>query len=267
LVNTGAGLGVFPDDVGVLGHSDEWTFANSPFVQRDQFQTLVFRTLPGRALTFMTWNAKRFTPLMQTTEDLANLASAGLLDTSDLTDQEIGTFIGQQGADVVALEELFRAEGAKAIADAANQVRLANGLPPYEVVGSSDLAPSILQSLPGDVSLRPDETNGGVYLLSARRVIRTGYRVYDTCKGEDCFKAKGVVWARVSTDPPEAFEPCDEGLPCPMPASGDHFVDVFATHLNGPTPLVCVFPEVGAAYAATWAALAVRGVASSPRRA
>jgi endonuclease/exonuclease/phosphatase family metal-dependent hydrolase len=252
----GVGLGTFPEDIGALVSSQMWTVADSPLVQRANFQTLLVKPAPGNPISFMTWNVKRFTALMQRVEDLASVVSSELLDTSGIGDDQIATFIVDQNVDVVALQEVWRSKSALKIRDVANELRRARGLPEYTLVNSSDLAPSILGELAAQVSLRPDETHGGTYILSARTVMQSGYEVYTDCKGEDCVKAKGVVWARISTDPPSAYTACETGLPCREPtASGDHFIDVFATHLNAPTPYVCAVPLASALLSSVYGSL------------
>jgi hypothetical protein len=86
--------------------------------------------------------------------------------------------------------------------------------------------------------------------------MQTGYEVYSTCKGEDCFKAKGVLWARVSTDDFAAPGACAAtGQPCVAPPSGDHFVDVFVTHLQAPDPIACKVGPVATALSAAYASV------------
>jgi hypothetical protein len=247
---TPGAMGTFPEDNGASAPTQMWTQPNTPLGRRDRMQTLAFRSPPGNALTFMTWNVKRFTPFMQTLEDIASLVTP-LLDTSGVSDTAIGNFIGDHPTDVVALQEVFRSYSAEAIQVAANQRRALAGLPPYQLVGPIDFGPSILTNLTPDPFLRqPDETQGGTYILTSRRVMLTGYRVFTACKGEDCLKAKGVLWARISTDPPDAGVPCDVGVSCPPKPSGDHFVDVFATHMNGPDPIACGIAGVATALSA-----------------
>jgi hypothetical protein len=165
--STDTDLGAFPEDLGILGLNRMWNVTGTPFGLRRNLQPLVFKPPPGNALTYMTWNVKRFTKLMQTVEDAVRPAFPAL-NTSSISNASVGEFIGQKFADVVALQELWDADGAEEILKAANTVRRAKGLVPYEMVGPSDFAPSILAQLPGNVSLRPDQTNGGVYIFSAR---------------------------------------------------------------------------------------------------
>ena len=203
----------------------------------------------------MTWNVKRFTNLMKGLETIASPflpPSKRPLDTSGVTPEQIGAYIGGYGADVVALQEVWVAAEAPRIQEAANQVRRAAGKPEYNLVKGPDHIPSVLFELPADPALRPDESQSGLFILTTRKVRASGTLVYDSCKGDDSFKAKGALWARISTDEETpANLSCwaneSPGSNCPPHPSGDHYVDVFTTHMNNDEPYACTVPEVYAA--------------------
>jgi hypothetical protein len=62
------------------------------------------------------------------------------------------------------------------------------------------------------------------------------------CRGEDCLKAKGVMWTRLALNHPELADPTclkGRGTSCDKPPSGDDYVDVFTTHLQADDPMLC----------------------------
>ena len=83
-------------------------------------------------------------------------------------------------------------------------------------------------------------------------LAQTGRHVFSKCKGEDCFRAKGVQYARLLLNPPELdnlvchgeFSPEGPGhtgpaAACPPLGSGDQFIDIFNTHLQADDPQLC----------------------------
>jgi hypothetical protein len=87
------------------------------------------------------------------------------------------------------------------------------------------------------------DTQGGLWVMSHLPLASQNYHVFtsDSCRGEDCWKAKGVQWVRLMLQDPGSFEPkCRTStMNCNKPPSGDDFIDVFNTHLQANEPLLC----------------------------
>jgi endonuclease/exonuclease/phosphatase family metal-dependent hydrolase len=239
---TAKAIGMFPQPTAPLPSSDLWRAPGNAFAKRENYQTLLLGRAPVQPLTYMNWNVKRFTSYMTAVEYVGLQTQNGpgsTLVTSNISSKEIGEFIGAQRADIVGLEEVWSQDAAAELLAAANQRRSKYGLAPYEMVTPPEFSPGVVQLLPKDSLLRFDETHGGTYIFTSQRILQTGSRTYTACQGEDCFKSKGVTWARISTDPPPPPGRCGEGGACQLPPSGDHFVDVFVTHLNAPKSELC----------------------------
>jgi hypothetical protein len=75
------------------------------------------------------------------------------------------------------------------------------------------------------------------------------------CRGDDCLKAKGVQWVRLNLNPPGGpASTCNHTLKlegttgaseiaasCPPSPSGDHYVDIFNTHLQANNSPICKY--------------------------
>ena len=216
-------------------------YAPSDFTRTD-WQTVLFTRPRGFDLAIATWNVRRF-------ESLFEASGFGDVDRAD-----IGTFLA--GHDIVAIQEGWNRDHVTEIFTAANVKRAADGKPAFALYGPIDYEPQYSEVLATLVDSASD-TQGGLWVMTHLPIASKGYKIYgqDTCRGEDCFKAKGVQWLRVMLQDEEDFEPkCRRSdLHCNKAPSGDDFVDVFNTHLQANEPLLCSlagWPDKGEVLAA-----------------
>jgi endonuclease/exonuclease/phosphatase family metal-dependent hydrolase len=220
------GAGAFPEEMALAGTTTSIvngvpTTVGVPATRvrdldRSLWQTLRFATPRGVGLTFATWNVKRFTTFMHDAERLAGSGDA--LDDGKIPASYVGRYAGELRADVLALEEAWDHDQVLTIRDEANAWRAAHGLAPYFLIGTIDY--------PTRHGIDFDATQGGVFILSAYPATRIDTHAFDACRGEDCLKRKGVLHARLNFGATSTPGPNDP------PASGDQFIDVYATHLN-----------------------------------
>lgn len=178
---------------------------------------------------------------------------------------DIGDFLAP--FDVVALQEGWDDVQVKTILKYANLQRAALGKPPFDLHGPVDFNPSLSKAIeqtvgtgalcawstvqPGASKEGKCETSGthsGLWVLTSLQLAMAGREVYDKCKGEDCFRAKGVQWLRLLLNPPEIENHACHGelfdaqvtqSSCEPLGSGDHFIDLFNTHLQASNPELC----------------------------
>ncbi len=239
--------------------------------RRDLWATLDFHKPAGRALSLMTFNVKRFTDYMDCFETMGDYLSTGTphFRDSGVDPAKIGRFLAPY--DIVAVQEAWDDEELDALVSAANLERAQLGKPPFlkhgppvhpdtQTVWSAlgdarSSAEGLVQAAadeiggeclvtvpPGTADTDPD--HGGVYLLSSFPQADGGWRVFDgdaedpgtkqprpECRGEDCTKAKGVLWSRLWLGAPAPD--------CPGRCTGaqDEWLDVFTTHLNADATL------------------------------
>jgi hypothetical protein len=224
------GIGFMARTQNVVGMSPDLAisrYAPSDFTITD-WQTVLFTRPKGFDLAVTTWNVRRFEALFQSAAFLA-------VDAND-----IGQFLALN--DVVAIQEGWDREQVKKIFDAANLVRAGANLPPYNLYGPIDHQPAMSEVTQTIVDGFTD-TQGGLWVMSHLPLATQGYHIFtaDSCRGEDCWKAKGVQWVRLMLQDPADFDPkCLRGkLGCNKPPSGDDFVDIFNTHLQANEPLLC----------------------------
>lgn len=207
--------------------------------------SLLFGTPQGHRVKYMSWNIKR--------------SSIGALGGpfQEVEDAEVGKFLADK-ADVIALQEGWNIEQVEAIVKAANERRATLGLAPLAAYGPNDAVDSAWRYVVGAVGggFTAEGTSSGLWVLSALPVAATGFKKFSTCKGEDCFKAKGVMWARLMLNPPNGVNDSDacaqriwpnktgslgrhEGRGCGSPPSGAEYIDVFTTHTQSPAPEMC----------------------------
>lgn len=202
-------------------------YAPSGFTRTD-WQTVLFTRPRGFELSIATWNVRRF-------ESLFESSGFGGVDRAD-----IGTFLS--GHDIVAIQEGWNRKHVEEIFAAANAKRAADGKPLFALHGPIDYEPEYSEVLATVVDAASD-TQGGLWVMTHLPIANKGYKIYDqtSCRGEDCFKAKGVQWLRVMVQDEEDFEPkCRRSpLHCNKAPSGDDFVDLFNTHLQATAPLLC----------------------------
>ena len=215
------------DLVGMSPDLPVGSYASSDFAIKN-WQTVLFTRPKGFDLAITTWNVRRFESLFQSAEFNA------------VDPNNIGQFLAKN--DIVAIQEGWDRDQVQKIFAAANLVRAGAGLPPYNLYGPIDVQPAMSEVTVSIVATVTD-TQGGLWVMSHLPLASQGYHIYsnDSCRGEDCFKAKGVQWVRLMLQDPADFEPkCLTGmLGCNKPPSGDDFIDVFNTHLQANDPLLC----------------------------
>jgi hypothetical protein len=255
-VQPGIGFAVYPydpNDPTVLGGLPEDDVASTPLLTqllayRTHAMSLLFGEPKGFKADFMTWNIRR-----SSTDQLAG-------DFKVVSDTAVGNYIGSKTSDksIVALQESWDKGKMKTLLDAANETRVQAGLGKLYAEGPPDFAGDMfhkaIQTVAG-IAIGNDGTNGGIYTLSARPIVDHAFMTFenencqDCCKGEDCFKAKGVLWTQIQLNPPtpaktqcviqRAASHFSPAPPCDQPPSGDEYVDVFNTHLNATNPQLC----------------------------
>ena len=244
-VQPGIGFEAFPFEAGntgqITGGLPEHTVATTTLEQLTKYRTLAMSLLFGKPkgfdADFMTWNIRR-----SSTKPLAGAFKS-------VADSDVGTWIGMHTGDrsIVGLQEGWDKDKMKTVLDAANEERVAHGKTKLYWAGPPDFSPGPLRNAVQDVAgifMGNDGTNGGIYTVSALPVGEHAFHVYstDACKGEDCFKGKGVLWTRIILNPSTASKAkCElqSEVPCDQPPSGDEYVDVFNTHLNATDPELC----------------------------
>ncbi len=197
--------------------------------------SLLFARPKGFKAQFMTWNVRR--------SSISKLAGP----FSQTTDDAVGTWLADK-ADVIGLQEGWNQVMMAQVVNRVTIQRAQLGLEPFYLYGPPDVEggwfKDMLSNLGGIVAGGNEGSSGGTWILSKFPIGPHGFHVYsaDACKGEDCFKAKGVLWARIMLNPPTpANTNCSvfKGGTCGPPPSGDDFVDVFDTHLQATNTDVC----------------------------
>lgn len=207
--------------------------------------SLLLGTPKGHRLKYMSWNIKR--------------SSIGALGGpyQDVPDADLGKFLADK-ADVIALQEGWNVGQVEAIVKAANDFRATLGKPAFVAYGPNDEVDSAWRMVVGSVGggFTSEGSSSGLWILSSLPAAATGFKRFSTCMGEDCFKAKGVMWVRLMMNPPNGVNDSDacaerlypnklgtlsrhEGRGCGAPPSGAEYVDVFTTHTQSPDPVLC----------------------------
>jgi hypothetical protein len=199
---------------------------------RSQWPTINFAPPRGFPLRIMSWNVRRF----------GSDTFSPAFDA--VSEAKIGAFLALN--DVVTIQEGWDHDEVLKVLDGANAVRTAAGLPKFELTGPGNFS-SEKSALLTKVVSTVSSTTGGIYVMSHLPVVSQGYQAFPakTCRGEDCFKAKGVLWTRLALNSPDTANPaCVKGsvagtAGCPKLPSGDDYVDVFSTHLQADKPMLC----------------------------
>lgn len=153
---------------------------------------------------------------------------------------------------MIGLQEGWDKDKMKAVLSATDDRRKQLGLTPFYFEGPPDVAggifKDILRSAIQEVEGGDEGSNGGVWTLSKNPIGPHDFHIYsaDACKGEDCFKAKAVLWTRIMLNAPSPTNTgCTSagmvlgGSRCKPPPSGGDFIDVFNTHLNATDTSLC----------------------------
>ena len=246
-----AGNGAMPEEAAT------WFPQPDVSTRRTFWQTILFSRPNGFPISFMSWNVRR--------SKYPRLAG----DFSVVSDDDVGRFLAHY--DVVAIQEGWNIKQVDRILEVANQER-ATHLPPeppfhktavvdFKIPAFRSLVQAMGKGLDSDLGL-DQSSNGGLWIFSKYKIADQDYVTFhdeshDACKAEDCFKAKGVQWARLMLNPPsdtnsgpdcEVWEPvwtdqnpADVFEPtrgCDAPPSGSQYIDVFNTHLQA-DPELC----------------------------
>jgi hypothetical protein len=238
----GVGFGVFPKRLYSIGGGiPELSegIQSELETNRRLLLTLLLGRPRGFPLQYMTWNVRRS----------ATSALAG--DYEKVSDVAIGKYLASLGADVIGLQEAWNPFKLKLLLAAANDARAAASppLPPLEAYGpvnqKNTAVREIFRMIGGAVIGDDGGGSGGLYTLTSLPIAKFDFRPFsvDSCKGEDCLKAKGVQWTRILLNPPTpANSTCyniNDHRYCPPPPSGGEYVDVFNLHLQAPNPVLC----------------------------
>lgn len=216
---------------------------------RTQWETILIGRPKGFPLKIMSWNIRRFK---------SDLFKG---EFSSVTNKDIGKFLALN--DVVAIQEGWDTQSVFEIWKEANLVRTAHGLPPFQTpYGPPHFTFSewlgVTERISEEVLGEP-ETQGGLWIFSHLPAKQTGQYVFQPngnkayCQGEDCLRAKGVQWVRLNLNPsdgpgtdcnhPEKSgsrkRPIEKPNHCQYSPSGDHYVDIFNTHLQAGNTTVC----------------------------
>lgn len=213
----------------------------APWVDRRQALTLLFGHPQGFSRSYMSWNIRR--------SEISKLA--GPFDVVD--DADVGLFLAGHRpwsnfpVDVAAVQEGWSLTKMESVLFAANYWRKGQGLDPFYAYGPVDFPDTAWRKVINMVAapfLGNEGSTGGLWILSPLPSAGSGFHAFKACKGEDCFKAKGVQWVRLMLTPPTPLnmdEKCLESpnIPCPPPFSGGDYVDVFNVHLQSDNPELC----------------------------
>ena len=210
-------------------------------LDRSQYVTLLLREPPSVPLKVATFNVVRFGKTLDWL--ISNTVFREEVALEELAEQ-------MYRYDAVGLQELWTEEEAVLLLKLVNRLRRAEGLEPMRSYGPpvwSDEDREAIEARVREAEAEGErveartDANGGVYLFTSLPVLAHSFMVYEACRGEDCFKPKGALWARLGLHP-TLGRACEAALkePCGAPATGDEFVDVFVTHLQAKKPKLCV---------------------------
>ncbi len=231
------------------GHN---TLSNNPVGQSERrmtWQTILIGRPKGFPLKFMSWNIHRFK-----SDSLQE-------DFKYVTNASIGRFLALN--DVVAIQEGWDSKAVEEILQHANIRRKENGLPPFNKYHPPQVVTPQKQKFLEHASskiLGENEVHGGTWIFSHLPAKAQGQWVFQDegkpyCRGDDCFKAKGVQWVRLNLNPADGpAAKCNldfksevlqgtkpDSASCPLSPSGDHYVDIFNTHLQANNSPVCTY--------------------------
>jgi hypothetical protein len=230
------GLGSMPEEIASIQMNSGWD--TSPHKDRRFAQTLLLGPPRGFPKTYMSWNVRR-----------SSMSSLGGIFTNAVADEDVGRFLADM--DVVALQEGWNLVMMSRVLNGANQRRAALGLPAFAAHGPVDFDLSTFKTVVSTLVapiLGYEGTTGGLWVYSSLPLAAEGFHSFKACKGEDCFKAKGVQWVRLYLNPPsptnsgptcKSPSPDNPAAGCDFPPSGGHYVDVFNTHLQASGTKIC----------------------------
>jgi hypothetical protein len=252
----GFGLGVqavkngggFPEE---LTTSDLPNQSTGEIRFRRRLQTILLGRPEGFNLRMMSFNIHRF---------YGNNLNGPFAKVST---QDIGNFLHEKGADIIAIQEGWDEAQVKSILAALNLRRKAEGKSVMMAHGPGDFEQSWHWAITGFTGSflageDPYATHGGLWIFSPFESAQVDHHIFtptEACRGDDCFKAKGVQWVRLLLNTPNttntfcrqtvnwASTQVEIPARCPLPPSGDHYIDVFNTHLQAENPPLCKFQE------------------------
>ncbi len=234
---------------------------------RASLPTLLFGPPPKQAqfpLKVMSWNLRLF-------------ESDGLRNPfQDINMQQYASIMATQ--DIVAIQEGWYRPYVQDVLDEVNKIRAAKStgqhpLPPMHLLGPVDFSPSLSKAIEQsvgtfalctaatfqknqDAECETSGTHGGLWIMTHLPLMKSDRMVFEEncpdgkacCKGEDCFRAKGVQYVRLGlTHVSLAKEQChgefgggdEQPAACKPLDSGDQFIDIFNAHLQSSNPTLC----------------------------
>jgi len=238
---------------------DGGTSYASPWADRRKALTLLFGPPQGFAKRYMSWNIRR-----------SSIGKpAGPFSAVD--DADVGRFLagdrpGSDGPnDIVAVQEGWNLEMMDRVLEAANGWRKSVDAEAFRAYGPVGFELSSFRKVVKAVAgafIGDEGTTGGLWVLSPLPAGGTSFHAFKTCKGEDCFKAKGVQWVRLMLNPPspqntdnKCLEAAHES--CAPPPSGGDYIDVFNVHMQASNTELCKYDNLRGDIAAALAALVV----------
>ena len=230
-----------------------------PWDDRRRALTLLFGPPQGFAKRYMSWNIRR--------SSIGKLAGP----FSAVDDADVGRFLAGDGPwagspnDIVAVQEGWNLKMMDRVLQAANDWRRSVGAPEFRAYGPVDFQLSTFRQVVDAVAgafIGNEGTTGGLWVFSPLPAGGSSFHSFEACKGEDCFKAKGVQWVRLMLNPPSSQnmdKKCLEARheSCPPPPSGGEYIDVFNVHMQSSNPELCKYDNLKGDIKAALAALVV----------
>ncbi len=237
-------LGGLPEDIDRQDLPHQQT---KEVIRRRRLQTVLLGRPQGFKLKMMSFNIRRFY-----SDSLKG-------KFKKVTPEKIGQFLDEQGADIIAIQEGWDSVQVKAILTKLNTLRKARKVPEMKAYGPLDFDRAFhlaVQETTGGIFAgeTSGETHGGLWIFSPLESVRDDGHVFtpgEACRGEDCFKGKGVQWVRLLLNPPTLTNTiCRQTVTvgdvsqeisakCPLPPSGDHYIDIFNTHMQASGTTLC----------------------------
>lgn len=248
--------GGLPEDISLV---DNPNLQTGEVRRRRRLQSVLLGRPQGFKLKMMSFNVRRFY-----SDSLKG-------DFKKVTPEKIGQFLDEQGADIIAIQEGWDSVQVKAILTKLNTLRKARKVKEMKIYGPVDFNRAFhlaVQETTGGIFTgeTSGETHGGLWIFSPLESARQDGHVFtpgEACRGEDCFKGKGVQWVRLLLNPPTLTNTaCRQTVTlgdrtfeipaqCPLPPSGDHYIDIFNTHMQASGTTLCSDSALGALAANT----------------
>lgn len=213
---------------------------------RSEYISLIFKKPEGVPFTFLSWNVAHWGSDLEWRISGSPFEPVAISQLAEV----------MYPYDIIAIQEMWDRDDAIGLRNTVNNRRAAAGLPPMQLIGPASHPPAFLQLFGGGLF---GDGHAGLFILSRFPVIAQDSTGYEDCRGEDCFKPKGVQWARLALRTPTAEDlssNCRQHVPgssCPTTPTSEMYIDVFNTHMQARNPQLCdLTPNDRIAY---WAVL------------